>query len=257
MSGEEVIHVFVGASPGGLDAEACMVCEASLRARASVPVEVSWLAPQRDKNGPLGGWRTERWATPWTALRWAVPALCGGVGRAVYLDCPTIVLGDVAELAAAEFPEGRSVLARREGTTMLNGCLVFDCAACVKWFPSIQTMKADVGAHQTVGAVLERRKMVADLPQGWGLTDRDYALDPDADVRSVHCSRTAMQPHQEYARARLARVGQRHWFGGVYLPHHSRRLSELFALEYAQALEAGYTVEQYVSGEAAKVEGAA
>lgn len=245
------VRVFVGASAGGEDAEACAVLEASLRRRASAPVEIEWLRLSRAPGSFCAGWRTERWATPWTALRWAVPAICGWRGRAVYLDCPQIVLGDVAHLIDAPMPAEACVLVRREGAQLRVGCLVFDCAAARKWLPDLAALRADVGAHQTVGYLLSsHQNLTGDLPAGWGMRDIDFSRAPEAATGSVHMEAVALQPHQERARRRLRRAGREHWYAGPRLPHYSARLVALFEEEYAAAERDGYRVELYVPDEA-------
>jgi hypothetical protein len=246
----EPVCVFVGTSPGGEDAEACMVAEYGVRERASAPVEITWLRLSRDPASPCAGWRTERWGTPWTGLRWAVPEICGWRGRAVYLDCPQVVLGDVAALAAASIPDGAFVLARRAGSSLRTGCMVFDCARAKKWLPSLDKLRADVGAHQAVGALLAgHQHLVGPLPAGWGLVDEEFSSDPDAAAGSVHCANPHVQPHARYAVPRLRRAGREHWFAEMRLPHYCPRLVELFDAEYAAALVAGRTVAQYVPEE--------
>lgn len=206
----------------------------------------------------MRGWRTERWSTPWTALRWAVPELAGWEGRAVYMDCPQIVLGDVAEIARVEMPPGAMVLVRTEGRAqgratadvVCTGCIVFDCAEARRHLPPLDEMRADVGAHQAVGALLARRpRLAGDLPAGWGVRDAAYSADPSAATGSVHCDNLYMQPHAVLAAERLRREGRRHWFGGVRLPHFSPGLVGLFDAEYAAAIAAGYEVGQYVPSE--------
>lgn len=113
-NGSTSLRVFIGTSANGEDAEACAVIESSLRRRASIPIEIEWLRLSHDPVSSCAGWNTARWSTPWTALRWAVPVICSGRGRAVYFDCPALVLGDVADLESAAFPSGAFLLARRE-----------------------------------------------------------------------------------------------------------------------------------------------
>ena len=254
-NGHDPLRVFIGTSPGGEDAEACLVCEHSLRSRASVPVEVSILRRSRDPKSLCysdprsgAGWRTEQWGTPWTALRWAVPEICGWRGRALYFDCPTIVLGDVAELAAALIPPGAFVLTRRAGLALGTSCMVFDCVEARKHLPEVNKMQADVGAHQGVGSMLEQHPtLVGSLPPGWGQSDAVFSLRPAAIAGgSVHFSSPITQLHIGRARTRLAREGKGHWHEGVRLPHFSTRLEEMFEAEYAAAIVAGSTVAQYV-----------
>ena len=246
------LRVFVGTSPGGEDAEACMVLEHSLRARASVPVEIEWARLSHDPASPFSGWRTERWGSPWTALRWAVPAACGWRGRAIYFDCPQLVLGDVAALVRAPMPAGAFVLLRRpRGASIETACMVFDCAEAHRHLPSLAQMRADVGAHQEVGHLLERRwRLAGALPFGWGVADFDAAQDPKGPAGSVYFASAYTQPHAPRALARLARAGRSHWFDEVRLPHYCAALVAQFEAEYAAAVAAGRSPEEYVPEEA-------
>jgi len=227
--------------------------EHSLRARASAPLEFTWLKTSSDPASPCytdpktgAGWRIEHWATPWTALRWAVPALCGWAGRAIYFDCPTIVLGDVADLAVAPMPRGVFVLARRAGRELRTACLVFDCAAARPWLGDIVAMQTDPGAHQRVGQLLDQHpQLVGFLPAGWGLDDAAYSAAPGEATGSVHCANPRTQPHMPRAVGGLARADRRHWHDEVLLPHYCARLTQLFEDEYIAAQAAGLTLAQY------------
>lgn len=224
------LRVFVGTSPGGQDAEACAALEASIRRRASIPLDIRYLTTEREQ-----GWDTSAWSTPWTALRWAVPELCGFEGRAVYFDCPSIVLADVAELALASIPRRAMMLARREGRNLLTSCIVFDCAEAEKYLKPISAMREDPGAHHAVGALLDRRPpLVAPLPGGWGYSDAAAAKDLTA-AASIHFGSPYTQPHLVHADRRLIREGRKHWFDEVRLPHYSDKLAVMWWVEYADS----------------------
>lgn len=191
------------------------------------------LAKSENSRSLLYGWDSTRWVTPWTAYRWAVPELCDFSGRAVYFDCPTIVFGDIAELASAAMPRGAAVLMHRAGRTLSTSCIVFDCAAAGKSLPKVADLKKDVGAHQTVGRLLERRpKLVGPLPGNWGASDWEFARAPREHFESVHFERPHTAPHVPRARARLARAGKHHWFSGVVLPHYCSILAQAYDAEY-------------------------
>lgn len=229
------LRVFVGTSPDGMDEEACAVLEYSLRRHASVPVEVVRIQTSSDPASPLGGWSTERWATPWTALRWAIPEMCEWSGRAIYFDCTSLILGDIAELGAASFPLGSFLMARREGCELSVGCLVFDCAEARPHLPAVEEMKRSAGIHGEIAALLERRpRLVGPLPGVWGRSDAAFSrAGRDAQVGgSVHFPRPQIQPHGMLADVRLRAAGRSHWFRGARLPHYCVRLSEMWGAEY-------------------------
>lgn len=244
MASKPALRVFVGTSPDCMDEEACVALEHSIRSRSSVLVDIERLSLSSDPTSSLGGWMTGQWATPWTALRWAVPEICGWSGRAVYFDCASLVRGDIAELGAADFPRGAFLLARREGRELMTGCLVFDCSEAQRSLAEVKVMKASAAAHRDVGALLERRpRLVAPLPGNWGRSDADFArvyslvgrASPDGG--SVHFPRLQIQPHGSLSDERLRRAGRAHWFRGARLPHYCARLSEMWRAEYSSAVE--------------------
>lgn len=223
------MRVFVGASPGGQDVEAYNALAHSLRSRTARSVAIEVLSTDTQP-----GWQSQHWGTPWTALRWAVPELCGWRGRAIYFDCPTLVLADIAALVDAPMPDHAFVLLRRHGRVLSTACAVFDCARAKRFLRPIVEMREDAGAHQSVGVLLERHPpLVGPLPNGWGAPDSEFSRNPRGTYGSVHFASPYTQPHVPRARARLARAGRRHWFDGVLLPHYCEPLVQRFELELA------------------------
>lgn len=207
----------------------------SMSRRSTAPFQVTALDVEQGTWG--GEWQTEQWATPWTALRWAVPALCGYAGRAVYFDCPSLVVGDIGELASAAIPQGAFVLLARAGARLSTSCAVFDCAAARAYLPPLPDMRQSAGVHHDIGALLERRpRLVGALPPGWGTSDALYGMlsPPErAGVKSIHFASPYTQPHMPLARQRLGRARQQHWFTAPLLPHYSAALCQMFSEEYA------------------------
>ena len=99
----QTIQVFVGCDPNNCDLEQMMVLEYSLRKHTSHPVNITWMQLSHDTNSPWytnqetgEGWRTEKWATPFSGFRWAIPESCNFEGRAQTIRllrlCPPICL---------------------------------------------------------------------------------------------------------------------------------------------------------------------
>ena len=71
----------------------------------------------------LAGFDRRRWKTGFTAYRYAIPALAGGHGRAIYNDVDQIYLGDPAELFDLDMQgAGMLSLTERETSVMLLDC---------------------------------------------------------------------------------------------------------------------------------------
>lgn len=104
-----VLKVYIGFDPS--EAEAYRVAEASLRRRASIPVDVTPLRLDQlrmqglmtrpmDARGGLYDIHSQAPAsTEFAASRFLVPLL-GQSGQALFVDCDVVFLGDVAELLA-------------------------------------------------------------------------------------------------------------------------------------------------------------
>jgi hypothetical protein len=237
------LRVFVGTSAGD-DAEACIVLEATLRKHSTVPLQITWL-----NSATCPGWETQGWSTPWSAYRWAVPELCNWTGRAVYMDCPQVVIGDVAALASAPIPEGTSVLLRKSGGAVRTGVMVWDCTNTRKWVPSLRDLKGEIGVHQRLSALVAGgSSLSAELPAGWAVQDVEYSDNPARATGSVHYANAHIQPHQSRARRRLRAAGRTHWFVGTRLPHFSQGMIDMFEREYAAALAEGYVLDDYTGG---------
>src|SRR5262245_61554152 len=93
----EAIRIFVGCSGNNEDLEFQSVLHYSLEKHASQPLDITWMRLSRDPDSfwfsnpqKKEGWRTEGWATPFSALRWGIPAVCNFEGRAIYMDLDKI-----------------------------------------------------------------------------------------------------------------------------------------------------------------------
>ena len=104
------VRIFVGADRSQLFA--VRVLEHSIRRHTDLPVELTSMhdlalpEPRDPRN----------WArTGFSFARFAIPALCGHAGRAIYLDADMLVFGDVAELWHMPF-DGAKVIVQEELT---------------------------------------------------------------------------------------------------------------------------------------------
>lgn len=244
----ETVRVFVGTSANGEDAEAEMALEWSLRSRSTLPVAITWMRLSHDPVSVWSGWNSSKWATPFSAFRWAIPAACNFQGRAIYMDVDMVAVADIAELWRMPIEPGKIVVARGGGSWRFCVSL-WDCAAAKDYILPLDVLKADPASHVRMIDLFRRHpELVQAFPAGqfWNFldtTDADLSL-----AKVVHFTNMATQPHGPLALAR----GVHHWFeksGGVRKPHPNKALVALFEEAYRGALDAGYKLENYLPSE--------
>jgi hypothetical protein len=159
------IRIFVGCAANGEDIESQIVLEYTLRKHATLPLEITWMQQSRDVNSPYyseradahstsnhadvasirrsSGWQTQKWATPFSGFRWALPAICKFEGKAIYMDSDFIVLADIAELWNTPMLPEKMVIAKGGNRYC---CSLWDCAA-VKPRRELMALMVDPDAH--------------------------------------------------------------------------------------------------------------
>lgn len=154
MYSKEVARIFVGCDPNDCDLEQMMVLEYSLRKHASIPIHIQWMRLSRDPNsfwytnGEGEGWSTEHWATPFSALRWSIPAFCNFQGRAFYTDADVLYLSDIADIWYYPMSEGKVILAAGTGEELRLGEILWDCEAAESILPSVEELRRDTIGHK-------------------------------------------------------------------------------------------------------------
>ena len=103
------LRVFVGAAERDLPAVRTLAH--SIGRHSSVPVQV---VPLTDVPVPMPRRREHRPRTPFSFARFAIPALCGYEGRAIYLDSDMLVFGDIAELGRLPFGDAHLLCSRQD-----------------------------------------------------------------------------------------------------------------------------------------------
>lgn len=244
-----MIRVFVGCASGD-DIESQVVLEYTLRKHCSQEVEITWMAQSRDPESPFYGWRTERWSTPFSGFRWAVPDLCNFEGKAIYLDSDMIVMDDIAKLWEQEFKPGKVVLAKG-GQHAWRFCVsLWDCAAVRGDIPSIAEMQKNPAAHQSMIAYFANSGLVQPFEGNWNCIDGEtFSSLENPAIKIIHYSAEHTQPHLKYALPRLAGEGRKHWFDGKTKPHWRADMIALFDRLLAEAIEAGFRPENYAPAE--------
>lgn len=243
-----MIRLFVGVDGTNCDLESQMVLEYSLRQHASQPVEITWM--QQTAKGPYSGWRCGSGRTPFSHFRWSIPAMCNFEGKAIYTDSDFIFMADIAELWNQPVP---GVFLAKVGKKGLHKtcCMLFDCAKAKGHVPGLDKLKAMPDPQGTfagkAGYFRKQHPELATAFEGdWNALDAEgYADIHDPRIKAIHYTRMEHQVHLKYAQARLKKEGKTHWYTGPTMEHPNRQLADLFDRLYAEALAAGYTVEQY------------
>ncbi|NKF23608.1 glycosyl transferase [Solimonas marina] len=248
---EPFVKIFAGCDPNDCDLEQMMVLEHSVRKRSSLPVEIEWMRLSRDPashwySDPSRGegWRTERWATPFSGFRWGVPSRCGYEGRAIYMDTDMLVLGDIAELWTMPMP-APAVFAARTDLDMPRYCvMLWDCAAAREILPDVEQLRARPEAHREMTRwCAEHRERVQAMDPAFNNIDGE---DGPADaIKILHYSDMGTQFTHERTFARLHAEGRSHWFDGKVMRHPRSDLAALFEAEYQDALAAGRSPDDY------------
>lgn len=248
----EPIRIFVGCSANDEDLEAQMVFEYSLRQRhPKDDIDLVWMRLSRDPHSfwyadpERGeGWCTRTWATPFSALRWGIPACCGYAGIAIYMDCDMILMDDVARLWEQPFRQGKMILSKGDGITFCT--MLMDCAGLQEALPPIETIKRQPNCYRDIRRQLATSGVVQRFAGNWNCRDgEEYASIFDPEIKVLHYTAIPTQPTHRHAKARLAAEGRRHWYAGESRPHPRREVTELFDRLFEEALASGYTLDRY------------
>jgi hypothetical protein len=244
------IRIFVGCDPDDCDLEQMMVLEHSLRRHASLPLAITWMRLSRDPASPFfsdgrgAGWRTERWATPFSGLRWAVPSLCGHTGRAIYMDADVLALGDIAELWRAPVETPHVVLGRRFSGEIRLCVSLWDCARAGAALPALAALQSDPRSHEACTRRFATTPgLVGDLDPAFNAIDGE-GLAIEA-IRMLHYSDMGTQFSHRLSMPRLAAEGRTHWFDGRVRAHPRRDLAALFERIHDDALASGRRLDDY------------
>lgn len=247
----EKIRLFVGTPANNEDLECQAVFDWSLRKFHPNPddIEVTWMMLSRDPNSfwysdpqKKQGWNTKTWATPFSPLRWGIPAACNYTGKAIYHDCDQIFLADVADLWNQEIPDTKALLM----SSIKASCtMLMDCAKMRVIVPNIDKLKKIEGRYREIRGALVQN--AAGVFQGdWNCLDgKGHKTIYDGDVKVLHYTHIPTQPNHRHARLRLKAEGRAHWYNGEDREHSNKEVPELFDKMLAEAVAAGRGPETF------------
>jgi len=249
-----MIRVFVGTPANNEDLESQAVLEYSLRKFASEPIELVWMKLSKDPDSFFyssaalkKGWLTRSWATPFSGLRWGIPALCNFEGRAIYLDVDMIPMADIAELWHSKIRDGSFCIAKNEKTFC---CTLFDCARAKKILPPIEQIKTQYALYAHLKRNLPMGSVQHFGANNWNCLDgENYPSVRNPEIKIVHCTSIPHQPQLRYALERLKKSGGVHWSRQTPILHWRLDILELFDERLDEAIIAGYPPEKYETKE--------
>jgi hypothetical protein len=248
------IRIFIGCAANHEDAESQAVLEYSIRRFASQPIEIVWMKLSNDPDSPFysgkaGGWKTIQWATPFSGFRWAIPALCGFKGRAIYMDSDVIVMDDINELWRQRFTPGKVVMAKGSAASWRYCVSLWNCERAQGVIWPFETLREKPESHKMMCRYFAHHPALVQSFRGnWNCLDGEsYADLADPDIKAIHYTSMKHQPQLKHAVPRLAAQGRRHWFDGEPADHPRRDLSDLFDRTLIEAEAAGFTVDRYTA----------
>lgn len=250
------VRLFVGCSGNDEDLEFQAVLHYSLEKHASEPIDLTWMRLSRDPQSfwyadpkQRLGWRTDRWATPFSALRWGIPEFCNFEGKAIYLDVDMIAMADIAELWKQDITMGGCAMISKPEAICVT---LYDCAKMKRLLPPVKQI------HQVREYLNVRRKVMGagciqrykggnwnclDLRKDTGGEYRDLH---DPEIKILHFTEIPTQPHLRHAIPRLAKEGKKHWYAAMPpRNHHRKDALEFFDKMLDEAISHGYTLDRY------------
>lgn len=239
----ETIELFVGCAPNGEDAESQMVLEYTARKHSSLPINIHWMKHSTDPKSYWYGWRSETWATPFSGFRWGIPEFCNFKGQAIYMDSDMIIMHDLAELWNEEWNPAAIIMGKGGWRFCVSK---WNCERAKGKIPPVEQTRNVALAHQQLCQALPKYPQLQQtFDRQWNNFDGEN--DDLDNIKILHYTDMSTQMHAKYALPRLEAKGQKHWFDGEFRPHRRADVQELFDRLYQEALDAGYTVEQYES----------
>jgi len=224
----EPIRIFVGTSANNEDAEAEMVLEYTLRKNTTHPLDITWMRQTKDEDSPWGGWQTQRWSTPFSGFRWAIPEVCGYHGRAIYMDVDQLNLRDIADLFSVDLKN--HPMAARRGARFGGHefcVIVFDNERMGDLLMPIARMKPNPDIHHRYIGMFSGSDYVLDLDPRWNCHDGDGL--PIDNIWHLHYTKMSTQPWKPA------------WFTGKGEEHPRQDLVKLWHDMRAEATLNGYS----------------
>jgi len=232
-----MVKIYVGCAPKGLDAEAQMVLDYSIKKFTSIDYEIIWLKDSKHKGSKLYGWDMNYWDTPFCGFKWAVPELSKFKGESIYLQYNHIVLEDIAQLVDQKIEKDAVMITPK---TNPFSAIKFNNKAIKEYLPSIEDMKNSSAAHQICTKYFfDNGNLISYFDSDWEIEIFDLGEKsglPYNNLRQVYLDK--------YTYPRLRKVGVDHWFN-TECSNTKCIIPGVFDQYYEEALNEGYSIENY------------
>lgn len=176
------VRIFVGTEPAQFRAERVFVWSIT---RVRDPGRTYEIYLMSD----LAGFDRSTWKTGFTQYRYAIPALAGFQGRAIYNDVDQIYVADPAELFDQDMA-GAAVLSINDKETSV---MLLDCAKLEALWPLADAQRPT--KHKQFRSRVREAGLWGNMDPGWNSRDDEY--DP-ARTKLLHFTTLHTQPWQPF-----------------------------------------------------------
>lgn len=222
------IRLFIGTSSNGEDKLIESVYEYTLRKNTKRDLQITWMRQTNNSMSYWHGFKTERWPTPFSGYRWAIPELCKFEGRALYTDVDMINFKDIGDLWDSDL-EGKPFAARKG--KRFGGhefcVMVIDCEKASEILMPVSRQKMLPEFHvRMINSFSGNDSLVKELDPRWNCLDgEDRKVE---DIWQLHWTKMATQPWQPQ------------WFTGEIETHPRPDLVDLLYSLQKEANSKGY-----------------
>jgi len=137
----------------------------------------------------LEGFNRSGWKTGFTNYRYAIPALAGGSGRAIYNDVDQIYLADPAELFDSDM-QGAGLLSIDDRETSV---LLLDCAKMIEVWTLVEAQT--IHKHKYFRTKVHDAGLWGNMAAAWNARDFEYVLDQS---KLLHFTTLHKQPWEPF-----------------------------------------------------------
>jgi hypothetical protein len=210
-SAKPPVRIFLGTEPAQARAERVFVWSVE---RVRDPGRTYEIYLMKD----LKGFDREGWKTGFTSYRYAIPALAGNSGRAIYNDVDQIYLADPAELFDCDM-QGKAVLSIDQKETSV---MLLDCERLANFW-RLEEARTQAG-HSRYREPVKAAGLWGVMERYWNSRDHEY--DPQK-TKLLHYTILHKQPWQPFPHQ---------------LRYQDNKLSEIWQKLEREADAAGFTI---------------